>query len=410
MSELLQLVEIDKIPDFFEGKLAISLATEKINITKAKGRVLARDVISQIDLPPFSRSTMDGYAVKATDTYGASESMPVYLDLVGEILMGEEAEQEIKIGQAVKIATGGMLPKGADAVVMVEYTEALGEDMIEVFKSVASRENIVVKGEDITQDNLLLKQGHLLRAQDIGAFAGIGITEVEVFLKLVVTVFSTGDELVAPEQSPKLGQIRDINTYLVGSLVEETGGTVNYGGIIADNKEELKNRIGASLKNSDLVILSGGSSVGTKDLTIEVLNELGEPGVLVHGISIKPGKPTILALIDNTPVIGLPGHPASAMTVLKIIGTPIIQKLAGQEINQFQGSVSAKLSRNLASDKGREEYIRVKLVTEDGQLWAQPILGKSSLITTMVEADGLVKIDLGKEGLDQGEEVQVLLF
>ncbi|AZO96022.1 gephyrin-like molybdotransferase Glp [Halocella sp. SP3-1] len=410
MSELLQLVEIDKIPDFFEGKLAISLATEKINITKAKGRVLARDVISQIDLPPFSRSTMDGYAVKATDTYGASESMPVYLDLVGEILMGEEAEQGIKIGQAVKIATGGMLPKGADAVVMVEYTEALGEDMIEVFKSVASRENIVVKGEDITQDNLLLKQGHLLRAQDIGALAGIGITEVEVFLKLVVTVFSTGDELVAPEQSPKLGQIRDINTYLVGSLVEETGGTVNYGGIIADNKEELKNRIGASLKNSDLVILSGGSSVGTKDLTIEVLNELGEPGVLVHGISIKPGKPTILALIDNTPVIGLPGHPASAMTVLKIIGTPIIQKLAGQEINQFQGSVSAKLSRNLASDKGREEYIRVKLVTEDGQLWAQPILGKSSLITTMVEADGLVKIDLGKEGLDQGEEVQVLLF
>lgn len=410
MSELFQLVEIDKIPDFFEGKLAVNLAIEKINITKAKARVLARDIISQIDLPPFSRSTMDGFAVKAIDTFGASESMPVYLDLVGEILMGEEAEQEIKGGQAVKIATGGMLPKGADAVVMVEYTEALGEDMIEVFKSVASRENIVLKGEDITQDNLLLKQGHLLRAQDIGALAGIGITEVEVFVKPVVTVFSTGDELVAPEQSPKLGQIRDINTYLVGSLVEETGGTVNYGGIIADNKEKLKNKVGASLKNSDLVILSGGSSVGTKDLTIEVLNELGEPGVLVHGISIKPGKPTILALIGDTPVIGLPGHPASAMTVLKIVGTPIIQKLAGQEINQFQGSISAKLSRNLASDKGREEYIRVKLVTEDGQLWAQPILGKSSLITTMVEADGLVKIDLGKEGLGQGEEVQVLLF
>ncbi|MTI60127.1 MAG: molybdopterin molybdotransferase MoeA [Firmicutes bacterium] len=410
MSELLQLVEIDKVPNFFEGKLAVNLATEKINITEAKGRLLARDIISQIDLPPFSRSTMDGYAVKAADTYGASESMPVYLDMVGEILMGEEAVQEIKAGQVVKIATGGMLPKGADAVVMVEYTEALGGEMIEVFKSVASRENVVLKGEDIDQGSLLLKQGHLLRAQDIGALAGIGITEVEVFARPAVTVFSTGDELVVPEQKPKLGQIRDINTYLVGSLVEESGGTVNYGGIIRDNKEELKNKIGANLKNSDLVILSGGSSVGTKDLTIEVLNELGEPGVLVHGISIKPGKPTILALIDNTPVIGLPGHPASAMTVLKIVGTPIIQSLAGQELNQFQGSISARLSRNLASDKGREEYIRVKLVEEKGQLWAQPILGKSSLITTMVEADGLVKIDLGKEGLDQGEEVQVLLF
>lgn len=410
MSDLFQLIEIDKISEIFEEKLSIGLETERMDITETRGRVLAQNIISPIDLPPFSRSTMDGYAVKAEDTFGASEGMPIYLDVVGEVLMGEEAEQIIENGQAVKIATGGMLPKGADAIVMIEYTEALGEDIIEVFKSVAKGENIVLQGEDISQDNILLKRGDLLRSQDIGALAGIGIMEVEVFSKSKVTVFSTGDELVTPRKNPGPGRIRDINSYSIGSMVEEVGGEVIYGGIITDNKEELMTKVGASLEKSDLVILSGGSSVGTKDLTIEVLNELGEPGVLVHGISIKPGKPTILALVNGTTIIGLPGHPTSAMVVFKTVVAPIIEGLFSNKSNQFQSLISAKLSRNIASDKGREEYLRVKLIDEGGELWAQPILGKSSLVTTMVEADGLVKIELGKEGLEKGREIKVILF
>lgn len=407
---MLHLLEINKISDAFTNKLKQNLKKEKLDIKQALGRVLATDIFSNIDLPPFARSTMDGYAVKAEDTFGSSESMPVYLDLIGEILMGEEAREELKTGQAIKIATGGMLPQGADAVVMVEYTEIPEEGMIEVFKPVASGENLVLKGEDIARGKLLLKKGQQLRVQDIGALAGIGIMEVEVFRKPVVTVFSTGDEIVAADRTPEAGQIRDINSYLVASLSEEKGVIAKYGGIIPDNKAEMIEKVRKSLQDSDLIILSGGSSVGTKDLTIEVLNELGKPGVLVHGINIKPGKPTIMAIVGDTPVIGLPGHPASAMTVMKVVGETIIEKLAGQESQKIRGTITVRLTRNLASDKGREEYVRVKLVKESGQFWAQPILGKSSLITTMVEADALVKIDFGREGVDRGEEVQALLI
>ncbi|WP_027340683.1 gephyrin-like molybdotransferase Glp [Halonatronum saccharophilum] len=410
MSELFQLIEIDSISEVLEGELNVELEVERIGILEAKGRILAKDIVSSIDLPPFSRSTMDGYAVRGVDTFGASESMPIYLDLVGEVLMGEEANQEIKSGEAIKIATGGMLPKGADSVVMVEYTETLDEDTVEVFKAVASGENVVLKGEDIGKGSTILKKGQRLRSQDIGALAGIGITEVEVFPKLKVKVFSTGDELVPPKEEINSGQIRDINSYSIGTLVEESGGEINYGGIIADNKEELMQRVGGSLEGNDLVILSGGSSVGTKDLTIEVLNQLGDPGVLIHGISIKPGKPTIVAVVGDTIVIGLPGHPTSAMVVFMTVVAPIIKKLAGQKINSFKPSISAKISRNVASDKGREEYLRVELVNEKNQLWAKPILGKSSLITTMVQADGLIKVPLGVEGFEKGAEVQVLLF
>ncbi|MCK8816089.1 molybdopterin molybdotransferase MoeA [Natroniella sulfidigena] len=411
MSNLFNLIDPKEVDQIFTNKLEQELTTEQIDLTEATGRVLARDINSPIDLPPFTRSTMDGYAVKAEDTFGASETKTVYLDLVGEVLMGEEATQRLESGQAIKISTGGMLPEGADAVLMVEYTEQLGGDLVEISRAVASGENVVQQGEDIACDEILLTAGSQLRAQDIGALAGLGITEVEVFSQPKVTVFATGNELVPPSQTPQQGEIRDINSYSIASFSQDLA-VVNYGGIIRDEKQELKDKLKEALAESDLIILSGGSSVGTKDLTLEVVDELGEPGVLVHGISIKPGKPTVLALVDGTPIIGLPGHPTSAMTVFKIVVKPLVKLLAGlkDKIDKEDNYLTAKLSRNVASDKGREEYIRVKLEEQDGFLEAIPVLGKSSLVTTMVEADGLVKIDLGTEGLEQGAEVQVLMF
>ncbi|MCK8826134.1 molybdopterin molybdotransferase MoeA [Natroniella acetigena] len=411
MSNLFNLINPKEVNQIFISKLEQELVSEKVSLKEATGRILSQDIESPTNLPPFTRATMDGYAVKAADTFGASETKTVYLNLVGEVLMGEEATQRLESGQTIKISTGGMLPEGADAVLMVEYTEQLGSDLVEISRAVASGENVVQQGEDIAEGEVLLTAGSQLRAQDIGALAGLGIIEVEVFSQPKVTIFATGNELISPSQTPQLGQIRDINSYSIASFSQDLA-VVNYGGIIRDNKQELKDKLEGALAESDLIILSGGSSVGTKDLTLEVVDELGEPGVLVHGISIKPGKPTVLALVDGTPIIGLPGHPTSAMTVFKIVVQPVVKILAGLEdkLGKEDNYLTAKLSRNVASDKGREEYIRVKLEEQDGFLEAVPVLGKSSLATTMVEADGLVKIDLGTEGLEQGTEVRVLMF
>ena len=412
MSDLMNLIEIDAAIEVLNDELNNQLEVEKVPVTEAEGRILAREIKSEINLPPFSRSTMDGYAVQGEDTFGATENLPIYLEVVGEVKMGEEAQKEIKSGEALAVPTGGMMPPGADAVVMVEYTEELEGNEIEITKSVAAGENVVQAGEDIAAGEVLLAGGHLLRAQDIGALTGIGVTEVEVFRLPEVTVFSTGDELIPPAEEPAVGEIRDINSYSIGSRASKAGAKINYGGIIGDRKEDLVTALESELETSDLIILSGGSSVGIKDLTIEVLNSLGEPGVLVHGVSIKPGKPTILAIIDETPIIGLPGHPTSAMVVFEIVVAPIIQKLAGRRDDEIgvKSQVSARLSRNLASDPGREEYIRVSLEEKDGELWAAPSLGKSSLITTMVEADGLAKVGLGTEGVKQGSKIPILLF
>ncbi|AGB41189.1 molybdenum cofactor synthesis domain protein [Halobacteroides halobius DSM 5150] len=412
MSNLFKLVKVKEAFELLEQKINLTLDSERLKITQARGRILATDIKSEVNLPPFSRSTMDGYAVKAEDIFGASVTAPVYLNLIGSIKMGAKPKQKIRSGEAMEIATGGMLPVGADAVVMVEDTEKLGIKEIEVTKAVAPGANIVTKGEDISQGSLVLSAGHLLRPQDIGALAGIGVTEVDLFTKPEVTVLSTGDELITPDKEPKLGQIRDINSYSIGTLVEEEGGATTYGGIILDEPDSLQDKLKAAIASSDLVVLSGGSSVGVKDLTIDVLKQLGEPGVLVHGIAIKPGKPTILAIIDQTPVVGLPGHPTSAFVVAQMILKPLLQRLTDRRENykKLYSFLPAKVSRNIASTKGREEYIRVKLTQKENQIWAEPLLGKSSLISTLVGADGLLKIGLGREGIKKGREVEVLTF
>jgi len=387
-----------------------SLPVETINFKNSKGRILAEDLFSPIDLPPFSRSIVDGFAVKAKDTFGVSESMPIYLNVIGEVFMGLETKIVVNTGEAVKIPTGGMLPEGSDAVVMVEYVDYLDEKMIEVNRSVGVGENVIYKGEDISKGKVLLKKYHRIRPQDIGALAGVGITDVLVYKKPKVAVIATGDELVHPEKIPGVGKIRDINSYTIGTTLEGVGAEIRYVGIIPDKFDVLKESIKNNL-DCDLILISGGSSVGVKDMTVKVLNSLGEPGVLSQGITIKPGKPTIFAVIEGKPILGLPGHPSSSWIITEVIVKPLVEKIIGVKNKNIKCNIKAKLSRNLDSDKGREEYIPVRLIENaQGNYIAEPIIGESAMISTFVYADGYIRINTNKEGLNKEEMVDVYLY
>jgi molybdopterin molybdotransferase len=389
------------------------LPETETEINNALSRILSRDIISPEDLPNFSRSTMDGYAVSSSDTFGATEGMPAYLNVIGEVLMGELPAFEVRKGEAVKIATGGMLPKGADAVVMFEHVHIVNEKLIEVSKPVAPGENVIQAGEDCGKGEIILNKGHRIRPQDMGVLAGIGITKIWVYEKPKVAIIATGDEIVPPSSSLLPGQVRDINSYSLVGLVETHGGIAIRKGIIKDVYEALRKTVEASLKEADITVITGGSSVGTKDMTSKVINALGEPGVLFHGVSIKPGKPAIGGIVKGKPVFGLPGHPAAVIVCFELFIKPVLRILSG-ETEKFQHelkkTVKAKLSKNISSSTGRKDYIRVLLEKKDGILWATPILGKSGLITTLVKADGTIVIPLNKTGLEQGTEVEVELF
>ncbi len=388
------------------------LSAEKVHIEKALGRVLSEDIISTVDLPEFPRSTVDGFAVKAKDTYGASERNPVLLRLVGEVQMGQISEIEVKDGEAVKVATGGMIPKGADAVEMLEFTETVDPSTLHVFKPVSSLENVIQIGEDVRSGQIVLQRGHPIRPQDIGLMAGIGWSEVPVFVRPKVAVISSGVEVVPIEVTPRPGQIRDINRYTIVAMVQEAGAIPIFLGIARDDFTDLKEKIEHGLNKADMVVITGGSSVGTSDLTGEVLQSFPRTEILAHGVSIRPGKPTFLAEIDGKPFLGLPGHPVSAMVIFHLFGKPILRMLSGmaKEWVWRQVKVKAKASRNIPSIAGREDYVRVKLEEKDGTLWAYPIFGKSGAIAHLARADGLIKIGIDEEGLEEGEEAEVILL
>ena len=386
---------------------------EDTNIKDSLGKVLAEEIVSPCNLPGFIRSTMDGYALRAEDSFGASESLPSYLRLIGEIKMGSKSELKINPGEAVKIFTGGMLPEGANAVIMWEYTSEIDDTTIELRKSVAPGENITREDEDLKAGEVLLKEGHKLRPQDIGVLAGIGKVKVKVSKKPRVAIISTGNEVVPPQDVPQVGEIRDINSYTLGACVKKANGIPIYGGIVKDEANFLEQEIREFIEKDrvEAVVISGGSSMGSRDITLEVLSKLGKPGVLIHGVSVKPGKPTIIAIADNRPLFGLPGHPVSAMIIFDLFVRPLISWLQGEDYNNvFSPKIEAELISNVASDPGREDYIRVVLYEENGKFYAKPILGKSGLISTMVRASGLVKIGLNVEGLKKGSKVMVRLF
>ncbi len=378
-----------------------------ICLDKAGGYCLSTELKAPENIPDFNRSTVDGYAVIAKETFGSSEGIPAIFDNIGEVLMGQPAPS-ILPGQCCLVHTGGMLPQESDAVIMIEDTEVNGT-MVQCFKQVAPGENVIHRGEDLKQGDRALKQGHLLRAPEIGLLASLGITEVEVYRRPRVGFFSTGDELVNYNQ-PNLnpGQIRDSNAPALLHLARQAGSEPRYGGILPDKFTIFLEKSLAMLDQVDLLVFSGGSSVGTRDFTARTIQELGQPGLLVEGISIQPGKPTLLANCDGKPVLGLPGHPVSALNIFKIFGNAIIERLSGHKGSLFTPTIEATLNRNIASRSGRTDYVRVKLENSKEGLTALPVFGRSGVLRTLAEADGLLIIPAEEEGLNAGETVKII--
>ncbi len=382
---------------------------EYSELLESEGRVLAADIKSSCNIPAFRRSTVDGYAVVARDTQGASESIPVFLNITNEVRIGYEAEFNIISGQCAYVPTGGMVPDGADAVVMVEYCEQLDEISLAVNDSVSVGRNLVAIGEDIRSGELVLKKGTMLRPQEIGALASLGIAVVPVYKKMRLTLISTGDELVALGDEPQLGQIRDINTYALKSLAIKHGFEVVGAHVLNDDEDLLKSVISNSMISSDIIAVSGGSSKGKKDMTAKVLDELSKPGVFIHGISIKPGKPTILGYDEesDTVLLGLPGHPVAALLIFELIAIWLKNSL---EWRPEKKAIFAKMDINIASDPGKTTIQTVKLSENENGYIASPVFGKSGLMSTLTLADGYTIIEMNKEGLQKGEQVKVFLL
>lgn len=390
-----------------------TLRETRTAIGDALGLICSRDIFSAEALPPFARSTVDGYAVRAADTFGATETMPAYLDLSKEIFMGEEPDITLEKARACAIPTGGMLPSAADAVVMFEHVQRVDEKMIEVLKPVVPGENVVQPGEDVRAGDLLIHKGRRIRPQDIGACAGLGITEIAVYERLRVSIISTGDEIVPADEIPGNGRVRDINSYVIAGMITEAGHAPLRKGIFKDEYDGIRSAIGSAVTDSDLIVVSGGTSVGTKDMIAKIINDLGSPGVLFHGVSLKPGKPLIGGIIHGVPIFGLPGHPAAVSVCCEIFILPVLNALSGliEKIPAHQrGIVKARLARNVSSVQGREEHIRATLEERPDGVWAVPVLGKSGLITTLVKADGTFVIPVNINGIEKGEYVDVRLF
>jgi molybdopterin molybdotransferase len=389
-----------------------AVGAEDVDLGEVLGRVLAEDIAAREDVPTFTRASMDGYAVRAGDTFGATPGLPQYLAIRGSVAMGKAPAGVVGPGEAWRIPTGGMLPKNADAVVMVEYTNELPDGTLEVRRPVAPGENVMHPGEDVRAKDPLFLAGQRLRPQDIGLLAALGTSRVRVHQRPRVAILSSGDEIVPITQTPSPGRVRDANAYLAAAQVTESGGLPSLRGIVPDDQETLHAVLAEALEGADLVLISGGSSVGARDLSLSAIQDLPGAEILVHGIAIRPGKPTILADIGGKPLLGLPGHPASAAVVMEVMGKPLLHRLAGLATAPapWGGVVQARLFRNLAGASGREDFVRVRLRQDQDELWAEPVLGPSGLLSPLVKSDGLVVIPLAQEGLSKGDPVTVHLF
>jgi len=383
---------------------------ELVPTVEALGRVLAAPIAAPHPLPAFPRSTVDGYAVRAADTHGASPSLPAYLKLAGEVPMGAAPGLRLAPGQAALVHTGGMIPEAADAVVMLEDAQSPRPGEIEVLKPSASGQNVIALGEDVGQGEIVLDSGAPLRPQEIGGLMALGVLEVRVARRPRVGILSSGDEVVDPSVEPGPAQVRDVNSYALSALVREAGGEPVRHGIVPDQIEMLQSAARKAWAESDLVVITAGSSASARDLTAEAVRSLGSPGVLVHGVAIRPGKPTILAVAGDVPVIGLPGNPVSALVIARLFVVPVIRRLLGVRAPALAARLTARLTANVASEAGREDYIPVRLIVTPEGLAAEPVYGRSNLIFTLVRADGLVRIPPETTGLAAGSPVEVTPF
>ena len=379
--------------------------TELVGLGESMGRVLAEDMVSTEYVPDFDRSTVDGYAVRAKSTFGCTEAIPAILPLQGEVLMGEGAGFALSADTCAAVPTGGAVPQGADSVVMVEYTENYGDGTIGILRPVAPGENMIFRGDDVFPGKVILQKGRVLSSQDIGALAAIGQVQIPVAKKLTVGVISTGDELVPPEMTPGPGQVRDVNSPMLEAMLTAFGVNVVSYGIVIDDETRLSAVVHKAVSECDAVLLSGGSSVGVKDAACRIMESMGQ--ILLHGIAIKPGKPTILGKSDGKPMVGLPGHPVAAYFVAKLFVLPLLSRLMGRKQTVY--TTTAKLTENISANHGRAQYHCCRLAQKDGELLAYPIRGKSGLITTLAGAEGYFSIDRDCEGLPQYAEIQVTI-
>lgn len=407
MTEFLTLLPPDSAREKLLSQLTALSRSTVIESESALGRVSAEDIFAPHPLPAFARTTVDGFAVRAQDTYGVSESLPGYLKLIGEVPMGSAPDFEIGPGQSAIIHTGGMLPKGADAALMLEYAQSLGDE-IETLKAVADGENILRAGEDVGEGQRVIRRGTRLRPAEIGGLMALGITSLRVANKVRVGIISSGDEVIPAGGKPRPGQVRDVNTHTLAALVAQSGGQPLPFGILRDDFGALQAAAAQALSECDVLLITAGSSASTRDMTADVINTLGPPGVLVHGINTRPGKPTILGLCDGKAVIGLPGNPVSALVNGYMLVVPLIEKLLGQ-LPRPRATLRATLAVNLASQSGREDWWPVRLRPEGGSFAADPIFGKSNLIFSLAAADGLLKIPPDVTGLVAGTVVEILL-
>ena len=394
--EVLALIEEEFVP---------LMQQELVPLSGALGRILSEDIAATEYVPDFDRSTVDGYAVRARDTFGCTDAIPAILPLQAEVLMGEGADFELNPEECVAVPTGGAMPKGADSVVMVEYTEDYGDGTIGISKSAAPGQNMIFRGDDVYPGKVILHKGRVLSSQDIGALAAIGRVQVKVAKKLTVGVISTGDELVPPEQTPRAGQVRDVNSPMLEAMLTGFGvHVINYG-IVVDNEALLSEKVHKAVSECDAVLLSGGSSVGVKDAACRIIESMGK--LLLHGIAIKPGKPTILGKTGAKPLVGLPGHPVAAYFITKLFVLPLLGRLMDRQMENY--TVTAKVTENISANHGRAQYQCCRLERRDGTLYATPIRGKSGLITTLAGADGYFCIDRDCEGLPKFAEIQVTI-
>jgi len=395
----------EEVLAMIETEFALAAEQEEIPLSEAIGRVLAADIASEEYVPDFNRSTVDGYAVRAFDTFGCTDSIPAILNLQGEVLMGEGAAFRLQADACVAVPTGGAVPEGADSVVMVEYTEDYGDGTIGISKSAVPGQNMIFRGDDVFPGKVILQKGRVLSSQDVGALAAIGRVRVPVRKKLQVGVISTGDELVPPESVPGPGQVRDVNSPMLEAMLGAFGvRVVNYG-IVVDNEALLSEKVHQAVAECDAVLLSGGSSVGVKDAACRIIESMGS--LLLHGIAIKPGKPTILGKAGQKPLVGLPGHPVAAYFVTKLFVLPLLSVLMGRKQEHY--TTTAKVTESISANHGRAQYHCCRLERRDGELFAQPIRSKSGLITMLAGSDGYFCIDRDCEGLPRNAEVQVTI-
>lgn len=406
MLEALSLSEAINVlkSNFKDFKIKSQIA----NINESLGRYIYSDILSDQNIPSFSRSTVDGYAVISSDTFGASDSYPCRLKLIGSIIMGAPTDISLSKGETVYIPTGGQLPKNSDSVVMIEYTENYMDGYVYFNKPSSPGNNVLLIGDDCKQGEVVLKKGDKINIKTIGILAGLGIDKIEVFDKITVGIISTGDEIVDITEDINNSQIRDINSYVLFNELLKFGTIPKQFGIVKDNADEIKYIIDSKLSECDVILLSGGSSKGLKDETINVLNRIPGSEILFHGLLIKPGKPTISAKINDVPFFGLPGQPLAAYFVYKRLVEPFLKYLYNDDSNQI--TIKARLATNYPSNNGREEAVIVKLNSENNEYIALPTFYKSGLISSLSKSDGFFIIPRESEGVMKDSIVDVFLF